>query len=527
MILVVDFGSQYTQLLARRVRELGEYSKIISFAHLDEELAALASVKETERPRGVILSGGPNSVYAEQAPRISFKVFETGLPILGVCYGMQLINLLFGGTVRAAPSREYGRERIFTLEDLADVHPLSGFSPAADSNQRVVWMSHGDEVDAIAPDFKVCARSESGAIAAIECKEKRILALQFHPEVDHSVQGRELIARFVRNSCGCACDWDLGEEVPQIVEHIRQQVDAVDGNAQVVCALSGGVDSTVAAVLATRALGERVHCIFVDNGLLRKGEYESVIAGFREKFQLNVTGVNAQEDFLHALAGVEEPEQKRKIIGRLFIEIFEREARRIGNVKFLVQGTLYTDVIESVSVHGTSVTIKSHHNVGGLPEKMKLQLIEPLNKLFKDEVRAMGEKLGIPHEFLWRHPFPGPGLAIRVIGAVSETKLKTLKDADAIFIDELRRSDLYHTVWQAFCIFLPVQSVGVMGDARTYENVIALRAVTASDGMTADWARLPYDFLGRVSTRIINEVRGVNRVVFDISSKPPATIEWE
>lgn len=527
MILVVDFGSQYTQLLARRIRELGEYSKIVSFAHVDDELQSFRSLPDAERPRGVILSGGPNSVYAEKAPRISMQVFESGLPVLGVCYGMQLINLLHGGTVHAAPAREYGRERIFTTEAVSADHPLAGFEMQTDAEKRVVWMSHGDEVGIIAPSFRVCARSESGAVAAIECPEKRILALQFHPEVEHSVQGRELIARFVRITCGCPCTWDLREEVPQIIEKIKITANAEDESAQVVCALSGGVDSTVAAVLATQALGERVHCIFVDNGLLRKSEYENVLKRFQENFKLNVTGVDARAEFLHALAGIEEPEQKRMVIGRLFIEIFEREAKRIGNVRFLVQGTLYTDVIESVSLHGTSVTIKSHHNVGGLPEKMNLKLIEPLNKLFKDEVRDMGKNLNIPHEFLWRHPFPGPGLAIRVIGAVSADKLQTLKEADAIFVEELRRSDLYHTIWQAFCVHLPVQSVGVMGDARTYENVIALRAVTASDGMTADWARLPYEFLGRVSTRIINEVHGVNRVVYDISSKPPATIEWE
>ncbi len=524
MILVVDFGSQYTQLLARRIREMGEYSQIVPYTALEDMIPALAT---DQKLKGVVLSGGPNSVYAPGAPRISGRLFELGLPVLGVCYGMQLINHLFGGEVAEAPVREYGREKIFTKTKQAESHPLEGFDIQSDPLQRVVWMSHGDEVSKLAPGFEVIAESESGAVAAIEHTSKKILGLQFHPEVEHTAQGRALLKRFVKRTCGSEASWDLAAEIDTIVAEIRQTADEAGPDSQVVCALSGGVDSTVAAVLSSRALGNRLHCIFVDNGLLRKNEYETVLEGFRNNFELNVQGVDARQQFLKALAGVEDPEAKRKIIGKLFIEIFEREAKKLQNVRFLVQGTLYTDVIESVSPNGTAVTIKSHHNVGGLPEVMNLRLIEPLNKLFKDEVRHLGKNLEISEDFLWRHPFPGPGLAIRVLGDVTQERLDTLKAADAIFIDELKKADLYHEVWQAFCVFLPVRSVGVMGDARTYENVITLRAVSATDGMTADWSRLPYDFLSKTSARIINEVRGVNRVVYDISSKPPATIEWE
>jgi GMP synthase (glutamine-hydrolysing) len=387
-------------------------------------------------------------------------------------------------------------------------------------------MSHGDEVSDVAPDFDVLARSASGSIAAIAHRAKPFLGLQFHPEVQHSVRGFELIKLFVTQICECSGQWNVSGEVTRLSETIRRQV-SVPGSGTVLAALSGGVDSTVAAVLASRALGDRLQCIFVDNGLLRKDEFQEVLTNFRDHFNLNVTGIDAREEFMGALKGLTDPEAKRKAIGKTFIDVFERESSRFGDVSFLLQGTLYTDVIESVSVHGTSVTIKSHHNVGGLPEVMKLRLIEPLRELFKDEVRQLGAALGIPHGFLWRHPFPGPGLAIRVLGEVTEAKLSVLREADAIFIEELRSSGLYDQVWQAFCVFLPVSAVGVMGDARTYENVIALRAVTASDGMTADWSRLPFEFLAQVSARIVAEVRGINRVVYDISTKPPATIEWE
>lgn len=534
MILVIDFGSQYTQLITRRIREVGAYSTIVPFSELDRVLERLkrqalgTPLSNEERIRGLVLSGGPNSVYAEGAPRISKALFEFDLPVLAICYGMQLTNLLFEGTVKPAELREYGHERIACTEShLPSDHPLLAFSDASVIDSDVVWMSHGDEVEKLAPSFRLLARSKSGAVAAVEHVEKPFLCLQFHPEVDHSKNGREFMKRFVRDYCKSPLDWDLGDQVNEIVHRIRAQVEARDPDSHVVCALSGGVDSSVAAVLATQALGDRVHCLFVDNGLLRKNEYQDVLKGFRNHFHLNVLGIDARNEFLSALSGVSDPEIKRKKIGELFIKVFEREAQRLSNVRFLVQGTLYTDVIESVSVHGSSVTIKSHHNVGGLPEVMNLELIEPLNQLFKDEVRALGEKIGIAHDFLWRHPFPGPGLAIRIMGEVTQERLTVLREADAILIDELKNKGLYQEVWQAFCVFLPVQSVGVMGDARTYENVITVRAVTASDGMTADWARLPYDFLARVSSRIINEVRGVNRVVYDISSKPPATIEWE
>ena len=543
MILIVDYGSQYTQLLARRVREAGAFSRIIPYSRLTEELAAEGRRRKTAAPetstdqvdehdalRGIILSGGPNSVYADGAPQIDPAVFDFGLPVLGVCYGMQLMNHVFRGRVSPAAKREYGRESVKLVMPISEDSPLAIFPrdglPDQHPADAVVWMSHGDEVTEVAPDFQVICRSAGGAVAAIQHRSKPLLGLQFHPEVQHSVKGLELIRRFVTNVCGSKALWNVQSEIARLVETIRRQAMTPQGGT-VLAALSGGVDSTVAAVLASRALGDRLQCVFVDNGLLRKNEFKDVLANFRDHFKLNVTGVDARSEFLTALKGLSDPEAKRKAIGKTFIDVFEKESKRFGNMSFLLQGTLYTDVIESVSIHGTSVTIKSHHNVGGLPDVMRLRLIEPLRELFKDEVRQLGAELGIPNDFLWRHPFPGPGLAIRALGEVTEDKLNILREADAIFVDELRAAGLYQQVWQAFCVFLPVSAVGVMGDARTYENVIALRSVDATDGMTADWSRLPYDFLARVSSRIVAEVRGVNRVVYDISTKPPATIEWE
>jgi GMP synthase (glutamine-hydrolysing) len=544
MILIVDYGSQYTQLLARRVREAGAFSKIVPYLHLTETLASARRSQEghdnNPQPapgseehdviRGIILSGGPNSVYEQGAPQIDRSVFDFGVPILGICYGMQLMNHVFGGRVAPAAKREYGRESVYLVMPVVADHPLALFPPQAASAEQdphaIVWMSHGDEVSQVANDFEIVCRSATGAIAAIQHRTKPFIGLQFHPEVHHSVRGLDLIRQFVRSSCQSAGTWNMENEVPRLVEMIRRQALTPTGGT-VLAALSGGVDSTVAAVLASKALGDRLQCLFVDNGLLRKNEFEEVLKNFRNHFRLNVTGIDARHEFLSALTGLSDPEAKRKAIGKTFIDVFERESKKFGDVSFLLQGTLYTDVIESVSVHGTSVTIKSHHNVGGLPDVMRLRLIEPLRELFKDEVRELGAVLGIPKDFLWRHPFPGPGLAIRVLGEVTEDKLAILREADAIFVEELRSSQLYSEVWQAFCVFLPVQAVGVMGDARTYEHVIALRAVSATDGMTADWSRLPYEFLARVSARIVSEVRGVNRVVYDISTKPPATIEWE
>lgn len=542
MILVVDFGSQYTQLLARRVREVGAFSKIIPFSGLSEELASQSrrrqsvaghlsnTDEEHEALKGIILSGGPNSVYAEGAPQVDPGVFDFGVPVLGVCYGMQLMNHVFKGRVSAAAKREYGRESVHLIMPVDETSPLAVFSPKSSetgsNTETIVWMSHGDEVTEVAPEFQVMCRSKGGAVAAIQHRSKPLIGIQFHPEVQHSVCGLELLRRFVLNLCKSKGTWNVQNEITRLIESIKRQSLTPQGGT-VLAALSGGVDSTVAAVLASKALGDRLQCIFVDNGLLRKNEFQEVLGNFRDHFKLNVIGVDARNDFMAALQGKTDPEDKRKAIGKTFIDVFERESKRFGNVTFLLQGTLYTDVIESVSVHGTSVTIKSHHNVGGLPEVMSLKLIEPLRELFKDEVRQLGAELGIPRDFLWRHPFPGPGLAIRVLGEVTPEKLRVVREADAIFVEELRAAGLYQEVWQAFCVFLPVNAVGVMGDGRTYENVIALRAVQATDGMTADWSRLPFEFLAKVSAKIVSEVRGVNRVVYDISTKPPATIEWE
>ncbi len=505
-ILILDFGSQYTQLIARRVRELNVYCEIQPCTRDWREVTG-------PHTKGVILSGGPMSVYENGSPSVDPTLFESDLPILGICYGMQLMTHLLGGKVGPYPKREFGRA-LLEIEEPAGIFLGS-------SGAEIVWMSHGDTIEAPPPGYRPLARSEGSPVAAMMSDDGLRYGIQFHPEVAHTPRGKEILHNFVRRICGCRGDWTMRSFIEEAVEGIRRQV----GGKSVVCGLSGGVDSSVTAMLVKEAIGERLTCIFVDNGLLRKNEAESVVATFGERLKL--IHVDASGEFLSALRGVTHPEAKRKRIGEMFIRVFEREAKKLGDVKFLAQGTLYPDVIESVSFKGPSATIKSHHNVGGLPKWMRLALIEPLRELFKDEVREAGEELGLPHEMLWRHPFPGPGLAVRVLGEVTSRRVETLQEADAIFIETLRKHDYYDKVWQAFAVLLPVNTVGVMGDARTYENALALRAVTSQDGMTADWARLPPELLAEASSRIINEVRGVNRVVYDVSSKPPGTIEWE
>lgn len=508
-IIILDFGSQYTQLIARRVRELSVYCEILPFNTPAETILG-------RHPKGIILSGGPSSVYDEDAPRLPYDITkEFNCPILGICYGLQILASDLGGEVRPSLNREYGYARLRVTDRNS---PLFNNLP----EEMDVWMSHGDHVVKVPRDFHVTAQT-AGALNAFEGLSGRIFGVQFHPEVAHTPFGKQIIQNFLSNVCEAEADWSPRAIIGEQVEKIR----ALVGEEKVICGLSGGVDSTVAATLVHQAVGERQTCIFVDTGLLKEGEFETTCALFERKMSLNVVGVDASEQFLSALKGVVDPEEKRKVIGRVFIEIFEREARRLGGASYLVQGTLYPDVIESVSVRGPSAVIKSHHNVGGLPERMNLKLIEPLRELFKDEVRLIGRDLGIPEDFLGRHPFPGPGFAVRIIGEVTPEHLKLLRAADMIIEEELRLSQLYEGVWQAFPVLLPVSTVGVMGDFRTYERVLAVRAVTSVDGMTADWARLPHDVLGRLSTRLISEVRGVNRVVFDISSKPPSTIEWE
>jgi len=511
-ILVLDFGSQYTQLIARRVRELGVYSEIHPFNVPVEKILQL-------KPIGIILSGGPSSVYEEAAPKPSPKVLELGVPVLGICYGLQLIADQLGGKVDASARREFGKAilKIDKGEDL-----LQGLN-----GSTTVWMSHGDALSRIPTGFEAIAHTENSPICAIRNPAKKIFGVQFHPEVAHTPDGKKILSNFLFKVCSAKGDWTPAHFIQRTVQDIREKV----GSSRVLCALSGGVDSSVAAVLLREAIGDRLHCIHINNGLMRKGESERVVETFRKSFHINLTYVDATETFLSRLKGVSDPEKKRRIIGNTFIEVFETESRKIagadGGFEFLAQGTLYPDVIESTSFKGPSVTIKTHHNVGGLPEKMNFKLIEPFRELFKDEVREVGRKLGLPESFIERHPFPGPGLAVRVLGDITKEQLDLLREADAIFIEEIKKAGLYNAIWQAFVVLLPVRSVGVMGDGRTYEYTVALRAVTSVDGMTADWARIPPDVLAVVSNRIINELRGINRVVYDVSSKPPATIEWE
>ena len=509
-VLILDFGSQYTQLIARRVRESGVYCEILPFDTSLEDIKARA-------PKGLILSGGPSSVYDEAAPKPRPDLLESvDCPVLGICYGLHVFARELGGAVEASPSREFGYARLRILD--TESRLFKGLPKEID-----VWMSHGDRMTTVPPGFRVTALTDD-ALNAMEDETRRIFAVQFHPEVAHTPLGAQVIRNFLFSVCGCRGDWSPEAVIEEQVARIRGQLG--DQN-RVVSGLSGGVDSTVAAALVHQAVGDRQTCIFVDNGLLREGEFESTLTLLGQSMDLNITGVRASRSFLEALGGVTDPEQKRKQIGKVFIEVFEKEARRLGNVEYLVQGTLYPDVIESISVRGPSAVIKSHHNVGGLPEKMNLKLIEPLRELFKDEVRLIGRELGVPEEILGRHPFPGPGLAVRILGEVTEEKIRLLQAADRILDEELRLAELYNSVWQAFPVLLPVSTVGVMGDERTYERVVAIRAVTSVDGMTADWARLPHEVLARISARLVSEIRGVNRVVYDISSKPPATIEWE
>jgi len=507
-VLVLDFGSQYTQLIARRIRDQRVYSVVHPCDYAIEKIRELA-------PKAIILSGGPQSVYSEAAPVCSREVFDLGVPILGICYGMQLTAYFLDGRVEAAPEREYGRAEIEVIAD----SPLFTGTP----RRQRVWASHGDRILAAPPGFTTIAQSPNAPITAFENRERRCYCIQFHPEVTHTECGNEILRNFLFDIAGCEPTWDLGDYRRRKVEEIRQQA----GGRKAIAAVSGGVDSTVAALLVAEAIGDQLTAVFVDNGVLRKHESVQVASRLSDRLGLHFIAVDARQRFYDKLAGVEDPETKRKKIGNEFIAVFEEEARKLPGVELLVQGTLYPDVIESVSIKGPSAVIKTHHNVGGLPEKMGLKLIEPVRELFKDEVRRLGMELGLEEEFVWRHPFPGPGLAVRILGEVNAERVDILQNADEIVIDEIRRAGLYRDISQAFAVLLPIRSVGVMGDERTYENVLAVRAVSTTDFMTADWYRMPHELLDRIGRRVVNEVRGVNRVVYDISAKPPSTIEWE
>jgi GMP synthase (glutamine-hydrolysing) len=508
-IFILDFGSQYTQVIARRVRELNVYSEIMPYN-------TPASVIGSLRPAGIILSGGPASVYAKKAPHPDARIFDLGIPILGICYGMQLMAYFMGGKVQKSERREYGRGML----DVRKSCPLFAKLPPV----LEIWNSHGDKLTKAPRGFMAVATTENSPFAAIEDRKRQIYGLQFHPEVAHTPRGKEIIKNFVMGICGAKSTWTMKSFIDHTCDEIRRQV----GKDRVILGLSGGVDSSVAAALLDRAIGKQLECIFVDNGLLRKGEREKVRDLFGKHMKLRLHVVDAAKIFLKNLEGVTDPEKKRKIIGNEFVYVFQKATKKVGKARFLAQGTLYPDVIESVAIaDNPAAVIKSHHNVGGLPKDMKFELVEPLRQLFKDEVRLVGEELGLPKEMVWRQPFPGPGLAVRCLGEITPEKLRILRDADAVVVEEMKNSGLYYKIWQTFAVLLPVRSVGVMGDERTYDYTIALRAVESQDGMTADWVRLPYDLLAKISTRIINEVKGVNRCVYDISSKPPATIEWE
>lgn len=509
-ILILDFGSQYTQLIARRVREAQVYCEIHPFHMGVEKIKAFA-------PSGIILSGGPASIYDDDAPMADKGILDLGLPLLGICYGMQYLTHIRGGSVARAVEREYG-SAIIHVQDDRDL--FYGFNQ---SEKEIVWMSHGDRIDRMPDGFVPLAKSKNSPVAAMGDLSRRIFGVQFHPEVAHTPNGTKILRNYLFRICGCKPSWTMASFVRQTIDNLKQTI----GNERVICGLSGGVDSSVTAVLLHRAIGNNLSCIFVDNGLLRRGEIQEVMDLFRDIYNMDIHLAKASQRFLKQLTGVTDPEEKRKIIGRTFISVFEEKAKELGKARYLAQGTLYPDVIESVSFKGPSATIKSHHNVGGLPEVMKLGLIEPLRELFKDEVRQVGIELGLPKDLVLRQPFPGPGLAVRILGEITLERLEILRSADAILLEEIRQADLYEKVWQSFAVLLPVRTVGVMGDERTYENVIAIRVVDSLDAMTADWTRLPYEVLARISNRIINHVRGVNRVVYDISSKPPSTIEWE